>query len=110
MEELENGVIRYPGSALPGQDGNAFVFGHSSNFPWIEGEYNDVFALLDKVVFDDEVVVYYGQEKYTYKIRTKNVIRPGDVSVLKSNEKGGSQITLMTCWPIGTTLNRLVLT
>jgi sortase A len=110
MEELENGVIRYPGSALPGQDGNAFIFGHSSNFPWIKGEYNDVFALLDKVVFDDEIVVYYGQEKYTYKIRTKNVIRPGDVSVLKNNEKGGSKITLMTCWPIGTTLNRLVLT
>lgn len=111
MKELENGVIRYPGSALPGEKGNSFIFGHSSNFPWLEGEYNDVFALLDKVVFDDEVVVYYGQEKHTYKIRTKDVIRPGDVSVLKSNEKSDrSQITLMTCWPIGTTLNRLVLT
>ena len=51
----------------------------------MEGKYNDVFALLDKVVFDDEVIVYYGQEKFVYKIRSKNVIRPGDVSVLKSN-------------------------
>lgn len=85
MKELENGVVRYPGSAKPGETGNAFIFGHSSNFPWMEGRYNDVFALLDKVVFDDEVVVYYGQEKYVYKIRSKNVIRPGDVSVLKNN-------------------------
>lgn len=70
-----------------------------------------MFSLLDKVSFDDEVIIYYGQEKYTYKIRTKNVIRPGDVSVLKSNENDSrAQITLMTCWPIGTTLNRLVLT
>lgn len=111
MKELENGVIRYPGSAKPGEDGNSFIFGHSSNFPWIDGDFNDVFALLDKVVFDDEIVVYYGQEKYIYKVRSKNVIRPGDVSVLKSNEKSGKkELTLMTCWPIGTTLNRLVLT
>lgn len=111
MKELQNGVIRYPGSAKPGDNGNSFIFGHSSNFPWMEGSYNDVFALLDKVVFDDEVIVYYGQEKHVYKIRTKNIIRPGDVSILKSDKTSEQkQITLMTCWPIGTTLNRLVLT
>ncbi len=111
MDELKNGVVRYPGSAKPWDNGNSFIFGHSSNNAWEQGEYNDVFALLDKVVFDDEVVVYYGQEKYTYKIRTKDVIRPGDVSVLKNNTLSSrSKITLMTCWPIGTTLNRLVLT
>jgi len=111
MKELENGVIRYPGSAKPGEEGNSFIFWHSSNFPWLDGEYNDVFALLDKVSYEDEVVVYYGQEKYTYKIRTKNVISPGDVSVLQKEVAGDkSKLTLMTCWPIGTTLNRLVLT
>jgi len=111
MKELENGVVRYPGSAKPGENGNSFIFGHSSNFPWLDGEFNDVFALLDNVVYDDEVVVYYWQEKHTYKITTKNVIRPWDVSILKSDAKDDkSQITLMTCWPIGTTLNRLVLT
>ena len=111
MKELENGVIRYPGSAKPGDTGNSFIFGHSSNFPWMEWEYNDVFALLDKVTFDDEIVVYYGQEKHTYKIRTKNVISPSDVSILQKEVAGDrSKLTLMTCWPIGTTLNRLVLT
>ncbi|MDD2870924.1 MAG: sortase, partial [Candidatus Gracilibacteria bacterium] len=54
-----------------------------------------------------EIVVYYGQEKYTYKIREKKVITPGDVSVLERNKKK-SEITLMTCRPIGTTLNRLI--
>lgn len=107
MDELQNGVIRYPGSAKPGQDGTTFIFGHSSNFPWIKGDYNDVFALLDKVVYDDVVIVYYNQKKYTFKIREKKVILPGDVSVLKRNQKK-SEITLMTCWPLGTTLKRLV--
>jgi sortase (surface protein transpeptidase) len=36
MKELENGIIRYPGSAKPGEDGISFIFGHSSNFPWVK--------------------------------------------------------------------------
>lgn len=109
MKELEKGVIRYPGSWVPGKDGNAFVFGHSSNFPWIKWDYNDVFALLDNVGFDDEIIVYYNQKKYKYIVREKNVITPGDTSVL-NRDKNKSEITLMTCWPIGTTLNRLIVT
>jgi sortase (surface protein transpeptidase) len=36
MKELEKGIIRYPGSAKPGENGSSFIFGHSSNFPWIK--------------------------------------------------------------------------
>ena len=49
MKELDKGVIKYPGSADPGHIGNSFIFGHSSNFPWARGKYNQVFALLDKL-------------------------------------------------------------
>ncbi len=107
MKELENGIIRYPGSAKPGKEWNSFIFGHSSNLPWMKWEYNDVFAQLDNLVYWDEVIAYYGQEKYTYKIREKKVIKPGDVSILKQ-EPNKTKITLMTCRPIGTTINRLV--
>jgi len=107
MNELENGVVRYPWSVKPWKEWNTFVFGHSSNFPWIKWDYNDVFALLDNVNFDDEVIVYYGQKKFKYKIREKKVISPWNVSVLK-RDKGKSEITLMTCRPVGTTLNRLI--
>ncbi|MFK7780403.1 MAG: sortase [Candidatus Gracilibacteria bacterium] len=109
MEELENGIVRYPGSSKPGEDGISFIFGHSSNFPWIKGDFNDVFSLLDNVEFGDEIIIYYDQKKYVYKIREKSVITPGDVSVLERNRQK-SEITLMTCWPIGTTLNRLIVT
>jgi len=108
MEELENGVVRYPGSAVPWETGNTFVFWHSSNFPWLDGDYKDVFALLYKLGVDDEVIVYYGQKKYTYRIKTKTVVKPGDVSILK-RDKWISELTLMTCWPVGTTLNRMIL-
>ncbi len=109
MKELEKGIIRYPGSALPWEDWVSFIFGHSSNLPWMKWDYNNVFATLDQVQFWDEVIVYYGQEKYTYKIREKKVIKPGDVSVLKRNNDK-SEISIMTCWPIWTTLNRLIVT
>ena len=108
MDELVNWIVRYPGSAKPWQDWNSFIFGHSSNFPWIKWNYNDVFALLDKVIYDDDVVVYYDQKKYTYKIKEKKVIKPWTTEILKRN-KWKSEITLMTCWPVWTTLNRLVL-
>ena len=109
MKELEKWVIRYPWSAKPWKDWSTFIFGHSSNFPWMEWDYNDVFSLLDKVEYDDIVILYYGQKKYKYKIREKKVISPGDVSILKRN-KDISELTLMTCWPIWTTLNRLIVT
>jgi len=109
MKELEDWVIRYPGSTKPGRPWNTFVFWHSSNFPWIKWDYNDVFALLDNVSYDDEVIMYYNQKKYVYKIKEKRVIKPGDVSVLKRNQNK-DELTLMTCWPVWTTLNRLIVT
>lgn len=107
MKELVNWIVRYPWSARPGEIWNSFIFGHSSNFPWLEWKYNDVFALLDNVVFWDEIIAYYWQKKYTYKIKEKKVIKPGDVSVLKRNNDI-SEISLMTCWPVWTTLNRMI--
>ncbi len=107
MNELANWIVRYPGSARPGEVWNSFIFGHSSNFPWIKWDYNDVFALLDNLEFWDEVIAYYWQKKYTYKIKEKNVIKPGDVSVLK-RDNWISEISLMTCWPVWTTLNRMI--
>jgi sortase (surface protein transpeptidase) len=108
MKELANGVIRYPSSWIPWKIWNPFIFWHSSNFPWIKWEYNDVFALLDKVDLNDEIIVYYGQKKFKYKIKEKRVVKPSNVKILKNSEDK-SEITIMTCWPIWTTLNRLIL-
>lgn len=107
MKELEKGVLRYPGTARPGENGNAFIFGHSSNFPWMPGQYNQVFALLDKLVYGDEVIVYYNQKKYVYVINEKQIVKPGDIKIL-NRDPNRKELSLMTCWPIGTTLKRMV--
>src|SRR5687767_11297538 len=43
---LRDGVVHYPGTAMPGQPGNAYYFGHSSDYSWSKGEYKNVFATL----------------------------------------------------------------
>jgi len=107
MEELKNWIIRYPGSSIPWQLWNTFIFWHSSNFPWAWWSFNNVFALLDNLTNNDEVYIYYWQKKYTYKIKEKKVIFPWDTSILKRNNNI-EELTLMTCRPIWTTLNRLL--
>lgn len=107
MQELEKGVIRYPGTALPGENGNAFIFGHSSNYPWVKGAYNEVFALLDNLENGDQIIVYYNQKKYTYVINTKKIVRPTDVKAI-SHDDTKKELSLMTCWPVGTTLKRMI--
>ncbi|GAB0175121.1 MAG: hypothetical protein HHAS10_10000 [Candidatus Altimarinota bacterium] len=108
MEELRKGVVRYPGTAEPGTLGNAFIFGHSSNFPWVKSEYNDVFALLDKLEKGDEIIIYYYQKKFVYKVTEHREVKPGDVKTLESRDKTKKELSLMTCWPVGTTLDRLI--
>ncbi len=109
MSELEKWVVRYPWSVKPWELWNSFIFWHSSNFPWVNWEFNDVFSTLNNVVYWDEIIVYYNQKKYIYTIRQKNVISPWNISIFKWN-KTKAQVMIMTCWPIWTTLNRLVLT
>jgi LPXTG-site transpeptidase (sortase) family protein len=108
MEELRKWVVRYPGTALPWETGNVFIFGHSSNFPWVKSDYNDIFALLDKLEKDDEIIIYYMQKKYVYRVTDHKEVKPGDVKTLESRDKSRKELSLMTCWPVGTTLDRLI--
>ncbi len=109
MEELKKGIVRYPGTAKPGEVGNAFIFGHSSNYPWIKSEYNDVFALLDTLENGDEITVYYLQKKYVYRVTDRATVKPGDVKTLESRDHTKKELSLMTCWPVGTTLERIII-
>lgn len=109
MEELRKWVVRYPGTAEPGDKGNVFIFGHSSNYPWVKSDYNSIFALLDELQNGDEIIIYYFQKKYVYKVTDRAIVKPGDVKTLESRNPDKKELSLMTCWPIGTTLERIIL-
>lgn len=104
---LEKGVVHYQGTANPGDIGNSFITGHSSNYWWSPGKYNYVFVLLDKMETGDQVITYYNGKKFVYTVREKIVVEPTEVSVLLPTET--PTMTLMTCTPPGTSWKRLIL-
>ncbi|MFA7254197.1 MAG: sortase [Patescibacteria group bacterium] len=104
---LEKGVIQVDGTALPGEKGNIYITGHSSNFIWAKGSYNNIFALLNKVVVGDLVYIKFKNTVYTYKVYNQKVVLPTDLTVMDPN--GNSKLTLVTCWPVGTSLKRLAI-
>lgn len=108
QQGLREGVVHYPGTAIPSQNGNFFVTGHSSYYPWDDGKYKDVFALLHNLEVGDEYTIYWNQKKYNYIIRERKVVNPKDTSTL-DQPKEEKISTLMTCTPLGTAKNRLIL-
>lgn len=106
-DSLEQGVIHINGTSLPGQVGNIYMTGHSSNYVWSKGSYNSVFSILDKLVIGDKIYVNHLDSVYEYEVFERKIIIPTDTSVLQSTTD--SRLTLVTCWPVGTTLKRLVL-
>jgi LPXTG-site transpeptidase (sortase) family protein len=108
QEALKDGVIHYPGTSLPGQHGNVVITGHSSYFPWDPGRFKDVFALLHQLKIGDKIVIYYNQEKYIYEVNERKVVKPSDINVLKQTPN--DKLTLITCTPVGTNINRLIIT
>lgn len=104
---LTKGVAHAKGSAYPGQFGNVFLFSHSSVNFYEAARYNSVFYLLSKLEKGDDVYIFYNKAKIKYSVTEKKIVDPKNISYLTNNSKKHT-LTLMTCWPPGTTLNRLL--
>jgi sortase A len=105
---LENGVVHYPTTAMPGQNGNAAFFGHSSNNIFNKGKYKFAFVLLHTLVKGDTFYLTYNGKVYAYKVIDRQIVPPSDVGVLGPVQGQTATATLITCDPPGTSLNRLV--
>lgn len=105
---LENGVVHYPSTALPGQQGNSAFFGHSSNNIFNKGRYKFAFVLLRTLVPGDIFYLTYNGRVYSYRIFDKRVVEPTDTSVLNPVPGKPATVTLITCDPPGTSLRRMV--
>jgi LPXTG-site transpeptidase (sortase) family protein len=106
--DLEQGVVHYPTTVDPGQDGNAAFFGHSSNNIFNKGKYKFAFVLLHTLVLGDTFYLTYNDKLYVYKVISRTVVSPSDVGVLSSVAGQTATATLITCDPPGTSLNRLI--
>ena len=107
QQALSRGVAHAKTSSTPDHGGNTFIFAHSAGSWYQANQFNAVFYLLDKLIKGDEVIVYYQNQKYLYSVQEIKLIDSSDIQYLSANA-GQNQLTLMTCWPAGTTLKRLI--
>lgn len=72
------------------QGGNLILAGHNGNTA--VGHFRN----LHKLVLNDEIIIYYNNSKYVYKIsKIYDVLKTGSVAIKRDKSK--STITLITC-------------
>lgn len=112
LAAMTKGVAQFaiPGaSSHPGQVGNTVISGHSSNDLLDSGDYKFIFAQLEKLNIGDTIYANYQSKRYTYTITKKEVVTPSEVDKLVYTTTKPI-LTLITCTPIGTSINRLLVT
>lgn len=112
LAAMEKGVAHFPvpgANSKPGQIGNTVLSGHSSNDLFDPGAYKFIFSQLEKMQVGDTLYANYEGVRYTYVITKTEVVRPSEVNKLiyPTNKP---VLTLITCTPLGTALNRLLVT
>lgn len=107
QEDLKHGVVRYGNLANFGSNGNVVIIGHSSGAIWAPGNFKYIFTFLDKLKIDDKITVDYLGHRYIYNVYSITIVDPTDTSVL-NQPKDKKIITLITCTPVGTNNQRLI--
>lgn len=102
------GVAHAAGSAVPGEPGTVYIFGHSTDANVNVERFNAVFYLLRKLEIGDEIVVYYQGKPFKYDVSEKKIVNPTDISDI-TNIGNEERLVLQTCWPPGTTWKRLLI-
>jgi sortase A len=110
MAAMQKGVAQFaiPGAnSHPGEVGNTAIAGHSSNDLFDQGDYKFIFAQLEKLVPGDSIYANYHSIRYSYVVTKLQVVGPNDASALvyPTNKP---ILTLITCTPLGTSQNRLL--
>lgn len=113
--DLNQSLIHYPGTALPGQLGAPVLFGHSvlrqfynpsENNP---RRYASIFSKIMLLERGEKIYLTHDNVKYTYLVQSKTEVKPEDTFIL-AQRYDVRQLKLVTCTPEGTTLRRGVVT
>jgi LPXTG-site transpeptidase (sortase) family protein len=106
---LQHGVAHAKGTVFPGMPGNIYLFAHSTDNFWNVGRYNAIFYLLKNLSAGDEIVVYYQNRRFDYRVLETRVVDASDVSYITNSQALGQEtLVLQTCWPPGTTWKRFL--
>ncbi len=108
--ELLKGAVRYPTSALLGEEGNVVLFGHSSYLPIVGNQAYKTFDGIQKLVAGDIITVYSADAAYAYRVRgvaKENAESGAGISLTTAGKK---VLTLVTCNSFATKSDRFIVT
>jgi sortase A len=84
---LRHAVGHFPGTPLPGQQGNVVLTGHRDTF----------FRGLRNIHKDNEITLTTLHGSYRYRVDSTQVVEPEDTKVLRAT--ADDFLTLVTCYP-----------
>lgn len=100
---MERGFWHFPLSGTPGKRGNTVIIAH--RFLHLPPR-TDTFFNLDKVKVGDKIIVEQDEATYRYTVVESKVVEKTDRTIL--NNYNDYRITLVTCTPLWTSDQRLV--
>lgn len=106
LAALKNGIAHASGTSFPGDGGQGYYFAHSST-PTFVRQFNAVFYLIHKLEVNDTIYIFRDQKRYGYSVYAKQITAAEDTAFLRYNNPVET-IVLQTCWPPGTTAQRLL--
>lgn len=106
-EALKHGIAHASTSYFP-DEGTTYLFSHSTNYDWFVQDLNAVFYHLKNLEGGDLIVVFYKGKEFIYRLTEKRVVAPSEISYLVG-QAGDKRLILQTCWPPGSTTERLLI-
>lgn len=110
MAAMNEGVAQFSisgANALPGQNGNLVITGHSAGDVYSNNQYKFIFSGLERLVEGDKICINYDSKQYTYVVTRMAMVEPTDLAALRETT-GRPQLILVTCTPLGTSQYRLL--
>ena len=99
LTTLDRGPGHWPGTAMPGQFGNAVIAGHRTS-------HAKPFRNLDQLVPGDQVIFDTADGHFVYEVTGTEIVTPDDLWII--NQTPGYTATLFACHPVGSTKERIV--
>ncbi|HLD13946.1 MAG TPA: sortase [Burkholderiales bacterium] len=96
---LLSGVVRYPGSALLGEDATMFLFGHQSYLPVVRNQAFKAFNGLQNLEEGDTITVSSATADYAYRVSSVTLTTAAEGVI--ELETGARKLVLSTCNSFG---------